>query len=345
MGQSVLGLGIETSCDETSLSIVRDGKDLVSLKIYSQWEKHAAFRGVVPELAARAHLEKINLLYHETLDEANISPDDLSFVAVTAYPGLIGSLAMGAQFARTFSLVFKKPIVSCDHLESHLSVVRLEDKQPRFPYIGLLLSGGNSSLYLVHDFGKMEKIGDTLDDALGEAFDKVGSILGLDYPSGAIIENLATEYLAKNPDFKRLFPKLLKEAKDSDLSFSFSGIKTAVLQYVQKEPTFSLGEVCASFQESCFELVFRNVKKAVRKYRIPRIVAGGGVLANASLRKGLSQLANTEDIEIFYPDNRVLSTDNAAMVACLGYFYYTRNWISPLDFKVSPRWMAPHYEN
>lgn len=342
---SVLGLGIETSCDETSFSVVKNGTELISLKIYSQIEKHAAFRGVVPELAARAHLEKINILYKETLEEANIPEEQLDYVSVTTFPGLLGSLVMGAQFARTFSLVFKKPIVACDHLESHLSVVRLEGKSPEFPFLGLLLSGGNSALYLVHDFGKMEKIGDTLDDALGEAFDKVGSLLNLPYPSGAVIEALAKQYASDNPDFPRLFPRLLKDAKDHELDFSFSGIKTAVLQYLKREPNFSAGQVCASFQESCFDLVFRNIKKAVRRFGIPRIVAGGGVLANSSLTQGLKALSDSEGFEVFFPEKKILSTDNAAMVACLGYFYYIRKWTSPLDFKVSPRWMAPSYEN
>lgn len=333
----MIGLGIESSCDETSIGIVRDGRSLVTLKLFSQIETHAKFRGVVPEIASRAHLEKINLLLEEALSESKISLNELSYVSVTNRPGLLGSLMIGAQLARCISLAKKIPIVPVDHLEAHLNTVQLEEKFPGFPYLGLLLSGGNSSIFIVRDYSDMELIGDTMDDALGEAFDKVSSLLELPYPGGPNIEKRANLY---HPDKneKPLFPDLLKDMPTDKIQFSYSGIKTSVMYYLKKAviSEAEMNRVCYHFQETAFRLVERNVKKAVKLSGIKTVVASGGVLANNTLRQKLNTLAIKNKLKIFYPEKKILCTDNGAMVASLGFFLFQKGKTEGIDFKVSP---------
>lgn len=330
-----LGLGIETSCDETSLSIVEDGNKLRSLKIFSQIEIHSAYRGVVPEVASRAHLEKINGIYADVLRESQVSPKDLDYVAVTNQPGLVGSLMMGAQLARCIHLVHKTPIITVNHLEAHLAVVGLEEQLPTFPFLGVLLSGGNSSIYLYKNFGELELIADTLDDSLGEAFDKVSSILGLPYPGGPYVEREANSYEKKEePSF---FPKLLKEDRAEQIRFSYSGLKTAVLVHLKHNPSPNIPKVCHDFQETAFELVVRNIHKSVTKTGLRSIVCAGGVLANTTLRNKLEQAARDFGWNLSYPKQKVLCTDNGAMVACLGYHLWKSGVCAGLDFKISPK--------
>lgn len=333
------GLGIESSCDETSIAIVEDGKKLISLQIHSQIENHAPFRGVVPELASRAHLEKINFLLDLALDEAHLPLSSMSYVAVTCYPGLMGSLMIGAQLARCISLVHDIPIIPVNHLEAHFSVLALEEKLPDFPMLGVLLSGGNSSIYIYHGFGNLELIGDTMDDALGEAFDKVSSILSLPYPGGPFIEREAKVYSERTTKPSTpLFPKLLKESPSDKIEFSFSGLKTAVLYHVRdSKVTLDLGQVCFDFQNSAFELVLRNVKKAVTQTRIQNVIFAGGVLANGMLREQIRQTSAKEKWSSFYPDKKIYCTDNGAMVACLGYYLWKDGVCAPIDFHVSPK--------
>ncbi|TGN20141.1 tRNA (adenosine(37)-N6)-threonylcarbamoyltransferase complex transferase subunit TsaD [Leptospira idonii] len=333
------GIGIESSCDETSVAIVKEGRELLSLKIYSQIESHAPYRGVVPELASRSHLEKINLLLEECLEEANVSWEQIKYVAVSAYPGLMGSLMIGAQLARCISLVHSLPIVLVNHLEAHLAVVGLEEELPEFPVLGVLLSGGNSSVYLYHDFGKMELIGDTMDDSLGEAFDKVSSLLDLPYPGGPPVEKEAVLYESKSVGkLPSLFPKLLKESGE-EIQFSFSGLKTAVLYHVKSQTKESLdvGRVCSDFQKTAFELVIRNIRKAVKKTGIRTVICAGGVLANGSLRNELELESKRQKWKLFYPRKKIHCTDNGAMVASLGYHLWKKGYNAPLNFKVSPK--------
>lgn len=335
----VYGLGIESSCDETSIAIVGDGNKLISLQIHSQIENHAPFRGVVPELASRAHLEKINLLLENTLKESGLEIKDLTYVAVTTHPGLMGSLMIGAQLARCISLVYDLPIISINHLEAHLAVIGLEVEFPEFPVLGVLLSGGNSSVYIYHGYGNLELIGDTKDDALGEAFDKVSSLLGLPYPGGPYVEQEARIYAsAQNPKMPSLFPKLLKESGPSQIEFSFSGLKTAVLYHIRNNPKqIDLGQICFDFQNSAFELVLRNVKKAVQKTGIQRVIFAGGVLANGILRDRIEVESRLENWSHYYPKKKIYCTDNGAMVACLGYYLWKEGAFAPLDFPVSPK--------
>ena len=333
----MLGLGIESSCDETSIGIVEDGKTLLSLKIFSQIETHAEFRGVVPEIASRAHLEKINLLLEEALKDANLSLSELSYVAVTSRPGLLGSLMIGAQLARCISFACKIPIVTVDHLEAHLNTVHLENKIPTFPYIGVLLSGGNSSIFIVEDFGKMKLIGDTSDDALGEAFDKVSSLLNLPYPGGPTIEKRALQHIQSVAD-KSPFPELLKDLPSDRIQFSYSGIKTSVMYYIKKQEMgeSKINEICYHFQNTAFQLVEKNIIKAIKLTGIKTIVASGGVLANETLRKRLQTIAIKKKIELYYPERKILCTDNGAMVASLGYFLFQAGKTDSIDFRVSP---------
>lgn len=333
----VYGLGIETSCDETSIAIVKEGKELVSLKIYSQIEIHSPYRGVVPEVASRAHLEKINSVFQACLEEAKVDASELSYVAVTKNPGLVGSLMIGAQLARTISLVHKTPIITINHLEAHLSVVGLEKELPSFPWLGVLLSGGNSSVYIYHDFSNLELLADTEDDSLGEAFDKVSGVLGLPYPGGPYIEKKAKEYVLTSKKEKNYFPKLLKEDPESEIRFSYSGLKTAVLYHMRTHPTPDIPKICFDFQERAFELVLRNIHKSVKKTEIRTVVCAGGVLANETLRIKLESEANKNGWKLLYPKQKVLCTDNGAMVASLGFYLWRRNMISAIDFKISPK--------
>ncbi|MCB1158781.1 MAG: tRNA (adenosine(37)-N6)-threonylcarbamoyltransferase complex transferase subunit TsaD, partial [Leptospiraceae bacterium] len=248
-----------------------------------------------------------------------------------------GSLMIGAQFARCLSLVHSIPIITVDHLEAHLAAIYLENKEPLFPFLGVLLSGGNSSIYLVKNFGEMDLLGDTMDDALGEAFDKVSMILGLSYPGGPEIERRAGEYVPLN-DEKRLFPELLKDLPVNKIQFSYSGIKTGVLYYSRKVSLKEreISKICYHFQNTAFQLVEKNIKRAVKKTGIRRVVAAGGVLANDTLKARLKKLAGKENIQISYPERKVLCTDNGAMVASLGYYLFQKQKIDKIDFKVSP---------
>jgi N6-L-threonylcarbamoyladenine synthase len=333
----IIGLGIESSCDETSIGIVEDGKILRTLKLYSQIETHAEFRGVVPEIASRAHLEKINLLLEEALNDSSISLNDLSYIAVTTRPGLLGSLMIGAQLARCISFACKIPIVTVDHLEAHLATIYLENKNPSFPYLGVLLSGGNSSIFIVEGFGKMKLIGDTSDDALGEAFDKVSSLLNLPYPGGPSIEKRALQHNSIQGD-KSPFPELLKDASNTSMQFSYSGLKTSVMYYIKKNilTDEKINEICYHFQNTAFQLVRKNILKAINLTGLKTVVASGGVLANQTLRTFLEKIAFEKKIKVYYPEKKILCTDNGAMVAVLGYYLFCEGKIDPIDFRVSP---------
>ena len=322
-------LGIETSCDETAVAVVSNGRELLSNQIHSQIADHAPFHGVVPEIASRAHLEKIGGLLDAALRESGLGIEDCGLVAVSTHPGLVGSLMIGGLMAQSIRLVHGTPIVAVNHLEAHLYAPCLEGFEPEYPFLGLLLSGGNSPIFIVRGPGKMERIADTMDDAIGEAFDKASSLMGLGYPGGPVVEKMAKDYAqARNLPLRfdeehSLFPRLLKNQPRSELAFSFSGIKTAVRHAVRKQehPT---GRIALDFQNTVFELVARVLVRAVRKTRIRTVVAAGGVLANQTLRDTLQETARQEGFRLIHPQSRVLSTDNAAMVAALG----ARLWIS-----------------
>ncbi len=327
----MIGIGIESSCDETSIAIVKDGR-ILSNQIYSQIKEHTPFLGVVPEIASRSHLLKINELYDRAIAEAGCDPASLDYVAVTTRPGLVGSLMIGAQFARCLHLVHGLPIVPVDHVEAHFYAGFLErGERPSYPFLGLLLSGGNSAVFRVEGPGQMQIIGNTRDDALGEAFDKAASILGLGYPGGPQIEKAASRYSPAEKE--RLFPAILKDLPPEEISFSFSGIKTAVLLAARRnEPA---EKIAFHFQDVAFELVERMLLRALRQQGLKHIEASGGVLANGTLRRRLDLFAEKYNTSLSYPVSRALCTDNAAMVASLGGYLFEAGVRDDVRFPVS----------
>jgi N6-L-threonylcarbamoyladenine synthase len=327
----IVGLGLESSCDETSASIVINGKKILSNIIKSQIDLHREYSGVVPEIASRAHLEVLNEIIKVTLNEAGIKFSDLTYAAATARPGLVGSLLIALQSAKAISYTLDIPLIAVNHLEAHLYAPFLEDVELIYPFIGLLVSGGNTSLFIIKDTGNMELLGRTADDAVGEAFDKVAKYLNLGYPGGPVIEKLASKVRSKIN--KNLFPKILADSRD--FRFSYSGLKTAVVNYVKKNPLVDKSGIVYCFQERAFEILVRKAFWAARQYNIKKIVIAGGVAANGRLREMLSE-NKAEDERLIIP-SPLLCTDNAAMVAGIGYQYYRRGAFSSLSVDVEPR--------
>ncbi|HPS57333.1 MAG TPA: tRNA (adenosine(37)-N6)-threonylcarbamoyltransferase complex transferase subunit TsaD [Spirochaetota bacterium] len=325
----VIGLGLESSCDETAAAVVADGREILSNCIYSQVDLHALYSGVVPEIASRAHLEKINPLIHSALEEAGVSFSDLDYVAATNRPGLIGSLMIALQSAKTISFTLKIPLVAVNHLEAHMYAPFLEGYDPGYPFIGLLISGGNTVLYEVSGPGKLQVIGRTADDAVGESYDKVSKFLGFGYPGGPVIDNLAKTACVR----KNLFPKILTDPGDT--RFSYSGLKTAVINYMKQNPGADTAEVAWSFQERALEILSRRLFASARSRGIKKMVVAGGVAANSRLRELLAdQKQPDETIMIPSP---LLCTDNAAMVAGAGYMYYRSGLSDPLTVDVKAK--------
>ena len=327
--EHVVGLGLESSCDETSAAIVIDGKKIVSNKIFSQVELHSEYYGVVPEIASRAHLEKINSLIQMALDESGIGFSDLNYVAATSKPGLIGSLLIAVQSAKAISMAMNIPLIGVNHLEAHLYAPFLEGNVPDYPYIGLLVSGGNTALYHIDSPGKMRLIGKTVDDAVGEAYDKVSKFIGLGYPGGPLVENLAKKAKLK----KNLFPKILTDPDDT--RFSYSGLKTAVINYIRKNPDYDKSEIVYSFQESALEFLVRRMFTAARKSGIKKMIVAGGVAANGRLRE-LIESEKRSDEEILIPSPK-LCTDNAAMIAGISYHYYVQKIFDSFKLNVNSK--------
>ncbi len=310
----VIGLGLESSCDETAAAVVRDGRIILSNIISSQIDLHREYYGVVPEIASRAHLETINILIDRALRESGTGFGDLDYVAATNRPGLVGSLLIALQSAKVISYALGIPLIGVNHLEAHLYAPFLEGRNLEFPYIGLLVSGGNTVLYHVRGTGDMEIIGRTVDDAAGEAYDKIAKFLDLGYPGGPVIEALARTA----GDKKIIFPKILPEPGDQ--RFSYSGIKTAVINYAKQNPAADRAGIVHGFQERVLEILVRRAFSAARSRGIRSIVVAGGVAANGRLRALLDgEKRDGEEIIIPSP---LLCTDNAAMVAGIGFHYY-----------------------
>jgi N6-L-threonylcarbamoyladenine synthase len=335
-------LGIESSCDETAASVVEDGRVLLSNVVNSQIDIHTVYGGVVPEVAARSHIEVINPVINQALTQAHLSWDDIDAIAVTYAPGLIGSLLVGTLAARTLALLKKKPLYPIHHVEAHVYANFLNDQVPEFPMLALIVSGGHSQLVLFRDHGDYELLGQTQDDAVGEAFDKVAKVIGLPYPGGPSIAKAALQ-----GDPHRY--KLPKARMQNPYDFSFSGLKTAVLRAVQHEvgvdftfPSHELSarlndvqraDFAASFQQIAVETLVDKAEKAFKDYSPKSVVIAGGVAANQELRR---QLSARLPLHIDYaPMN--LCTDNAAMIATLGYYCaQTQQPTSPLDLEVVP---------
>ena len=318
-------LGVETSCDETSVSIVKDGKEILSNEISSSLEFHKKYGGVIPEIASRKQLEMITSVADIAVKDAKIELKDIGLVSVTSGPGLLGSLLIGVSFAKAISLSLNIPILGVNHVYSHIYANFLNRQQIKFPFIGLVVSGGHTSLFLVKGFHNIEILGETSDDACGEAFDKVAKILGMGYPGGPLIEKLAAGGDPKKIKFNCANAK-------SALDFSFSGIKTAVLYYV-KGRKIGLPEkrdICASFQESVINSLVNKSFEACRLEKVNRLVVGGGVAINNRLRQRFFDASSRAGIKCYFPQ-KTLCMDNAAMVAGLGYRLFKEGFSSGLD--------------
>jgi tRNA N6-adenosine threonylcarbamoyltransferase len=308
-------LGIETSCDETAAAVVEDGRRALSDVVATQIELHRKWGGVVPELASRNHVMQIMPVVDEALAKAGVAPEALDGIAVTSGPGLVGALLVGVQVAKALAAAWRKPLARVNHLEGHLVATFLSERAPAFPFLGLVVSGGHTSLYAAEAFGRYRLLGSTRDDAAGEAFDKGAKLLGLPYPGGVAIDRLAR---AGDPRAVR-FPRAI--VKGRELDFSFSGLKTALLHHVRKSGVpegDGLADLCASYQEAIVGALVQKLFRAARTFQFDRIVLSGGVAANSRLRAAVSERAGEyEGVEVFLPPPR-LCTDNAAMIAVAG---------------------------
>jgi N6-L-threonylcarbamoyladenine synthase len=324
MEKPVYILGIESSCDDTSASIICNAK--VISNIVANQEIHSKYGGVVPELASRAHQQNIVPVVQQAIEQANITKEDLSAIAFTRGPGLMGSLLVGTSFAKSLALGLKVPLIDVNHMQAHILSHFIDDatsKIPPFPFICLTISGGHTQIVKVNDYFKMEVLGETIDDAVGEAFDKSAKILGLKYPGGPLIDKHAK---LGNP---KAFP--FTKPKVGDLDFSFSGLKTGVLYFIQKQvkinPKFieeNLNDICASIQYTIIEILMDKLKNAVKKTGIKHIAIAGGVSANSEIRNRL-QLAEKHFGWTTYIPKFEYTTDNAAMIAITGYLKYLKN--------------------
>jgi len=317
----MLILVLESSCDETSAAVIEDGRRVLSNAVASQIPIHARYGGVVPELASRNHIRDIHPVIDQALAGANITLEQIDGFAVTCGPGLVGSLLVGVETAKGLAFAMDRPCVGLNHLEGHLTTVLLEldgVDSPTFPYIGLIVSGGHTDIYIVHELGRYTLLGRTRDDAAGEAFDKVAKMLGIAYPGGAEIDRLAASGDPEAIKFPR--PMLHHDGFD----FSFSGLKTAVLQHIEAhgmpEDDAALADLCASFQQAVVDVLLRKVMRAAKHHAIPRIVISGGVACNRQLRRALREAGAREGNEIFIAPAS-LCTDNAAMLGAVAAHY------------------------
>jgi N6-L-threonylcarbamoyladenine synthase len=328
LGPGMRVLGIETSCDETAAAVVVDARDVLSSVVSSQVELHAEYGGVVPEIASRAHLELLTPVIARALVEAGISDDHIDAVAATVGPGLIGSLLVGVSAAKSLALVWDVPFVAVNHLEAHLYAAFLEEPALDLPLMVLLVSGGHTLLVLMEAHGSYRLIGGTIDDAAGEAFDKVARYLGLGYPGGPAIDRLAMEGDGAAIAFPRA---MLGGGHD----FSFSGLKTAVVNHVRKHPEVATVDVAASFQEAVVDVLVTKTRRAAAEHGARGVALAGGVAANSQLRERILDACEEDGLQAFLP-SRSMCTDNAAMVAAAGWWRLRSDGPSPLDTGADP---------
>ena len=331
--KDVLILGIESSCDETAASVVKNGRTVLSNVISSQIELHKLYGGVVPEIASRKHIEKINQVITEALEEANVTLDDLDAIAVTYGPGLVGALLVGVAEAKAISYAKNLPLVGVHHIEGHISANYIEHPDLEPPFACLVVSGGHTHLVRVKDYGKFDIIGRTRDDAAGEAFDKVARAIGLGYPGGPKIDKIAKE---GNPD-AIVFPRA--HVDDAPYDFSFSGIKSSVLNYINsaemKGETINRADVAASFQKAVVEALVTRAISLAKETGMNQLAVAGGVASNSALRKALSEECDKNNIR-FYSPSPILCTDNAAMIGCAAYYEYMAGTRHGYDLNAVP---------
>ena len=332
MNKDIITLAIESSCDETACAILKNGREVLSNIISTQIELHKKFGGVVPEVASRKHIENIPMVVQEALEESNITFDDVDHIAVTYGPGMVGAVLVGLSYAKALAYTLDIPLVGVNHIEGHVSANYIEDKNLKPPFITLIVSGGHTHLVEVKDYGKYEILGKTRDDASGEAFDKIARAMGLGYPGGPIIDRLAKQGNKNAIDFPRA-------CMDEGYDFSFSGLKSAVLNYLNakkmKNEEIVVEDVAASFQEAVVEVLSTKAIKAAKEKGYDTIALAGGVAANSALREKLTTMCSKENISVKYP-SLILCTDNAAMIGCAGYYNFINGKIHDMSLNAVP---------
>ena len=322
-------LGIETSCDETSVSIVKNGKEEISTVVLSQMDEHANYGGVVPEIASRMHIENITLVVEECLNKANMSMENIDAIAVTYGPGLIGCLLIGVSVASTLSYIYNKPLIPVHHIAGHIYANNLVSEM-KFPLIALVVSGGHTELIYMEDNYSFKKIGGTLDDAVGECYDKVARVIKVPYPGGPLVDKLSYEGKDSYP--------LPLPLDDETYNFSFSGIKSAVINLVHNEEQrgniIRREDIACSFQNRVVEILTKKTFKSIKEYKVENLIIAGGVSANSAIRNKFKELSEKEGINLSIP-NIKYCTDNAAMIAAAGYFAYKKGIIADIDLKAT----------
>jgi N6-L-threonylcarbamoyladenine synthase len=334
MDKDIKILAIESSCDETSAAVVVNGREVLSNIISSQIDIHTKFGGVVPEVASRKHIEVIALVVQESLDKAGMTLKDIDAVGVTYGPGLVGALLVGLQYAKGLAYAIGKPLIGVNHIEGHISANFIQHKDLNPPFVCLVVSGGHTFIVHMKDYGEFEVLGETRDDAAGEAYDKVARAIGLGYPGGPKIDKLAKE---GNPDAIK-FPRA-NFHDDKSLDFSFSGVKSAVLNYLNqmemKNEKVNIADVAASFQKAVVSFLVDNTMIACKLKGVDRVAVAGGVAANTCLRESLINSGRKNNIEVLFPEF-ILCTDNAAMIGSAAYFEYLKGNTAPLTLNAVP---------
>ena len=324
--KDVLTLGIESSCDETSVAVIKNGREILSNIIDTQIPIHEKYGGVVPEIASRNHIEAISRVTKLALKEANVELKNIDAITPTYGPGLVGALLVGVSYAKALSFAINKPLVGVNHIQGHIAANYLTYKELKPPFLCLLVSGGNTQIVYVRDYTEFEVLGKTRDDAIGEAFDKVARVVGLDYPGGPKVDKLAK---TGTPDIK-----LPKTHFENSLDFSFSGIKTAVININHNTKDINKADLCASFEKTVTEVLIENVRKAIEQTGMKSLAIAGGVSANSYIRNEILKLQN-DDLKVYMPDLK-LCTDNAAMIGSAGYYNFINGKRDELDLNAVP---------
>ena len=325
--KDVIILGIETSCDETSVAVVKNGRDILSNITNTQISIHEKFGGVVPEIASRNHVEVISNVTKKALEVANINFDEIDAIACTYGPGLVGALLVGVSYAKALSYSLNKPLIGVNHLKGHIAANYITHKNLEPPFLCMMMSGGNTQIIHVKDYCEYEVLGKTKDDAIGEAFDKIARVIGLGYPGGPKIDKLANEGTPGNITLPKTYV--------DDLNFSFSGVKTAVINLHHKNQNLNKADLAISFENYVSEMLIKNISKAVEITNIKTIVLAGGVSASPHIRKNFDEFAKKEGVTIFYPELK-LCTDNGAMIASAGYYEYINGKRADLTLNAVP---------
>ena len=333
MSQDVIILAIESSCDETAAAVVKNGREVLSNVISSQIDLHTLYGGVVPEIASRKHIEKINQVVEQALSDASVTWDDITAIAVTYGPGLVGALLVGVSFAKALAFALKKPLIGVHHIEGHISANYIENKELEPPFMCLVVSGGHSHLVKVKDYGEYEILGRTRDDAAGEAFDKVARAIGLGYPGGPKIDKVSND---GNPE-AIAFPRA--KVADNEYDFSFSGLKSAVLNYLNscemKGESVNQADVAASFQKAVVDVLVGHSMDALSQYGFKKFAIAGGVASNTHLRAAMEEACEKRNITFYHP-SPILCTDNAAMIGAAAYYEYQKGVRHGWDLNAVP---------